>query len=85
MKIIIKSPNERTIRLIFPTRLLFNSLTAKIGAAALKKYVPSDKFKIKPRDLHKLIKEINRIKRKYPGLVLVDVETSDGDIVKIKL
>lgn len=85
MRITIKSPNEKTIRIILPTRLLFNSLTARIGAGVVNKYVPSDKLKLKSRDLQKFMKEVNRIKRKYPGLLLVDLESSKGETVQIKL
>lgn len=85
MRIIIESPGEKTIRLIFPTRLLFNNLTALIGAGTINKYIPSSSPRISAGQLRGLIKEINRVKRKYRDFVLVDVESSDGDIVKIVL
>lgn len=85
MRIIIESPGEKTIRLIFPTRLLFNNLTALIGAGTINKYIPSSSPRISVGQLRGLIKEVNRVKRKYRGFVLVDVESSDGDIVKIVL
>lgn len=36
-------------------------------------------------DLSKLVAEIRRMKRKYPDLYLVEIESSDGDTVKIKI
>lgn len=85
MRIIVKSPNEKPIRIILPTRLVFNKLTARIGAGAINKYIPSKKFKINSHDLHRFMKGINRIKHKYPGLVLVDAESSDGEKLQIRL
>jgi len=85
MKIIIKSSDYKSIRLVFPTRLLLNGLTARIGAGAINKHLHPDNFKIKSGDLRRIIKEIHRIKRKYPDLVLIDLESSDGDKVQIKL
>lgn len=83
MRIFVKSPGEKTIRLRFPTCLIFNSLTAPIGFKIIKKYVDFD-VNISAHDSRRLIKEISRMKRKYPDLCLVEVE-SGRDIVKINL
>jgi len=85
MKIIVNSPNEKAIKLVFPTRLIFNRLTACIGAKTVSKYVAADNIQLKPRDLYRFMKEINRLKRKNPDLVVVDVQSSDGDTVLITL
>ena len=85
MRITIQSPGERTIKLSIPTRLIFNGFTAKIGAASIRKYVSSDVVKISSADLKRLLKEFNRIKHKYPDLELVNVESSDGERVTIRL
>jgi hypothetical protein len=85
MRITIKSPDFKTIRLIFPTKLLFNTLTARIGCGIINKYVPSDEIKLSSQDLRRLSKEIIRIKKKYPDLILVDVVSGDGEQVQIKL
>lgn len=84
MRIIIKSPNEKPIRLFFPARLLFNGFIARIGFGAINRYIPSDKIKLKSHDLRMFMKEFRRIKHKYPDFVLVDIESSKGDIVQIK-
>ena len=76
MRITIQSPSEKIIKLAFPTRLIFNNFTAKIGAASIRKYVPIEDVNINSTDLKRFIKEINRIKRKYPNLELVNVESS---------
>ncbi len=85
MRIIIKSPGEKTIKLAFPTRMIFNGLTAKLGAASINKYVSVDDVNISSADLKRLMKEINYIKGRYPHLELVNVESSDGKKVVINL
>lgn len=84
MKIKIKSEGKN-INLVFPTRLLVNRFTASIGAEVINENSGSGDMEINAKDLQKLFNEINRIKRKYPKLVLVDVESANGDIVKITL
>lgn len=85
MKIIIKSPGEKAIRILIPTRLLCNNFTALIGTKAASKYLPTSYQKLSSKQLRMLFKEFIRISRKYRGLVLVDVESSDGEILKIIL
>lgn len=85
MRILIQSSGEKAIKITLPTRMLFNSLTASIGAKAIRRYVSTDDVKLSSADLRRLMKEINKIKKRFPGLLIVDVESSDGDIVKISL
>lgn len=85
MKIVIQSPDKRPIKIAFPTRMLFNNLTATIGGWAINKYVATDEVNLSSADMRRLMKEINRIKHKYPDLLLVDVEASDSGSVKITL
>lgn len=85
MRITIQSPGKRPIKLAFPTRMIFNSFTASIGGRAINKYVSTDEVDLNSADLKRLMKEINNIKRKYPDFVLVDVQGSDGETVKITL
>jgi|HigsolmetaAR203D_1030402.scaffolds.fasta_scaffold01584_6 hypothetical protein len=82
MKISIDVPGEKPIRLVIPTRLLFNSLTAAIGAQVLRNNKELD-FSISGKDLRRLVRELHRMKRKHRNLLLVDVETADGTIVRI--
>lgn len=85
MKITVKSPGEKSLKFAFPTRMLFNGFTAKIGAASIRKYVSTEVTDISSADLRKLMKEIRRIKDHYPDLELVNVESSDGSSVIIRL
>ncbi|NMB43002.1 MAG: hypothetical protein GX995_02580 [Clostridiales bacterium] len=84
MKIKIIS-KEKNINLNLPTRLLFNGLTARIAAKAINDNVDTNNLELTSKDMKRLFDELNRIKRKYPDLVLVDVESASGEIVKIKL
>ncbi len=86
MKIYIKSPGTITVRLIFPTRMLFNRLTAAIAEKLLKEHAALFKdADISSADLRRLAREVNRMKKKHPHLCLVHVESAGGDIVKIYL
>jgi len=86
MRIYISSPREKTINLRFPTRLVFNKLTAIIGAKAMNKHIQTDeKLNISSHDMKRFFKELIRMKKKYPDLYLVDVESADGDVIKIIL
>lgn len=84
MKIIIKS-EERKLYIWFPTRLLLNGLTARIGDKMTQKYVPKEVWPLKPGDLPLLVKEINKARRFCRGMPLVDVEEADGGGVQVYL
>jgi len=86
MKILISSRGEKTVKLLVPTRLIFNRLTGFIVAKALSKYVSfNENINISSYDINRIIKEFIRMKKKFPDLVLVDIESSNGDIIQIKL
>ena len=81
MKISIDVPNKKPIRLVIPTRLLFNSLTAAIGAQVLRN--KNLDLSISSKDVRRLVREMHRMKQKHRNLLLVDVEAADGTIVRI--
>ncbi|TAH74973.1 MAG: hypothetical protein EWM47_00925 [Anaerolineaceae bacterium] len=85
MRIKIKNPGSKDIKLAFPTRMIFNGFTARIGAASINKYVSIDNKRISHTDLKRLMKEVNNVKSRYPDLELVNVEASDGTSVIITL
>ena len=74
---------ENNIRILLPTGLVFSRLTAMIGVAVIKKYAPERGISAKQIDA--LFAEFRRIKRRYGRWELVDVESADGQIVKIIL
>lgn len=82
MKIVLGSSNGKTIKLMFPTRFLFNSITATIGTKIICKYVQKD---VSSHDLRRFAREVNRMKKKHPRMNIVDIESVDGDIVQIRL
>lgn len=85
MRIIVRSKRNKDVDLRLPTRMIFNSFTGTIGAGIVNKYIHTNNgVKLKAGDLRRLMREINRIKKKYPGLNLVEAE-ADGEVVKITL
>lgn len=84
MRIKIRS-QEKNLNLNFPTKLLLNRFTAKIAIKAMNENIKTDNTNISSKDLRRLFDEIHRIKRKYPNLELVNVESANGDTVVIKL
>lgn len=84
MKIIVKS-QETNLKIRIPTALLLNRLTAAVGARVIEKHVPQDVLTIEGKDLIRLVKEVNRVRKFHKDMPLVDVEDADGDVVKIYL
>jgi hypothetical protein len=85
MRILVESHDEKTINLIFPTVMIFNRLTAAIGSSAIRQHLGTDLSEFKSADINRLFREIRRVKRKYPHLELVSVDSADGDKVRITL
>lgn len=83
MRILVHGAGEKPIRVVFPTRLLFNGLTALLAKTAVQKYAPGEH--LRASDLHRLMRELNRMKRIHPNLELVSVDSADGDHIRITL
>ena len=84
MKIRIKS-SEVNMNLMLPTRLLFGKTVVKIANTIGRRYAAEALESIPPEALEILCAELRRIKKQHGSWELVDVETADGDIVKIAL
>ncbi len=89
MKIYVKKPGKRALRLIFPT-----ILTSRLTMGLLKKVIhDSMEDKLEPNTLACIDQvnlkgyagQIKAVKRMYPKLDIVDIEGSDGTVVKITL
>ena len=82
MKIVINSSDFRKpMRLGFPTALVLNRLTACFAPMVLKdKDIP-----ITRKQAVRLIKELKRCKKRFPGWKIVEVTSSDGEAVEIWL
>ena len=81
MKIIVKSDDHKNIKLLFPTGLLLNNITAIFVHRAMKKKGIS----IRIGHLRTLMKVLKRYKRKHKNWNLVEVNSSDGNYVQIKI
>ena len=81
MKILVRSEN-RTIRILFPTGLLLNHLTAFITVKALKSALSVD---LTAGQIVELARAIKAYKRRHKGWELVNITSSNGDVVYIRL
>lgn len=84
MRICIKSGTQ-TIRFSLPTCLVFSRAVAWFGAHYGLRYAGEFVKDLSPDQFDMLFAEFRRIKKKYSRWELVDVESSNGDLVKIEL
>lgn len=86
MHIYIKDNDGHVINLRFPTRLIFNNLTAGVGTAVLNKYVSIPQgLNLDAGQMRHLIRTLHACRKRYPGLYLVEVSSVGGEEVRIKL
>lgn len=76
---------ERNICVPLPTSLIFSDLTAYIGTKAIRKYVPERAHYFNADQLKALFCAIRQIKRQRGSWVLVDVQSADGQTVKVTI
>lgn len=82
MKIIVKG-NGQNISLSLPTKLIFSKRVLKL---VLKNNRHVSKLeKIPPHAVEALVDELRRVKKKYGTWELVEVDSADGEYVKITL
>lgn len=81
MKIVVKSNEGTNIRLPIPSGLVLNRFAAGFAPKYLKEYG----IDITKEQAINFVKELNRYRRRHPEWVLVEVQSSDGEYVKIKL
>ncbi len=86
MKIKIRSSSRKLV-LWFPSRLIFNPITATLAGSKIihKIFDGEEKNIISPKACRTLFREINRCRRKHKNWTLVDVCTSDGTEVNVRL
>ena len=76
--------DDTNISLWLPTRLLFSKTILCLGLRIGQRYVEQIP-NIPPEAVGALCKEIRRIKRTRGSWELLNVETSDGDLIQITL
>ena len=81
MKIVVKSENDSKYKFLLPSCLVLNPFTAIISPQILRKYG----VKITKKQAYAFIRALNKYRHRHPNWVLVEVRSSDGDHVKIKL
>ena len=84
MKIYIHEPEEeKNIRLTIPNGVIYNKLGAMIAGRVIEENTQENT--ITKEQLKRLMKEIKRYVKQFGHFDLVDIETSDGEIIKITL
>lgn len=82
MKIIVRT-KEKKLRLWLPGSLLYGRISARIAIAAIIKYAPD--CGIPPKEMGLLLAALRDFARAHPGWQLVDLQSHDGDIIRITL
>ena len=81
MRIVVKNKGEKDIRLILPTGLVFNPVTALLLPAAAKNHG----VRITTRQAMAFVKALHDCKHRFPNWVMVEAEDADGGKVEIKM
>lgn len=82
MKIYIKEENHNPIKIRIPNSIIMNRFVASIGSRTIKQ---TNNIQISSNDLNQLFKAIKESKRMFGNYCLVEVESNDGEIVRIEL
>lgn len=82
MKIIVRT-KEKKLRLWLPGGLLYGRISARIAIAAIARHAPNSG--VSPQMLAALLTALRDFARTHPGWQLVDLQSHDGDIVRITL
>lgn len=81
MIIRLKSKNGPKLWIPVPLGLLCNRLTAGIAAKAM----AQNGWNATPEQMAKLFWVLRQCRRRFPGLVLTEAESAEGDRVQVKL
>lgn len=84
MKIRIETPNSR-LTFFLPTGLLFGRSGAWLVKRCGRKFYGDAVKNIPPQTVNALFAQICRIKKEHGNWDLVEVESADGEYVKIQL
>lgn len=81
MQIVVRSHEGTNIRLPIPTGLVLNRWGVAFMFGSMKKYG----LNVTKEQASAFARLLNRYRRSHPEWVLVEVESADGDYVKIRL
>ena len=81
MRIVVKSNDGPHIWLPIPSGLVLNRFVAGVAP----KYLKEHGIHITKEQAVAFIKALNQYRRKHPEWVLVEVQSSDGEYVEVKL
>lgn len=81
MKIVVKGDDGKKLRIPIPTGIVLNRFTAGFAP----KYLKKQGLNVTKEQAVAFVQELNRYRRKHPEWVLVEVKSSDGEYVEIKL
>lgn len=84
MKITIKGDGHHSLYIIFPTRIVFIPTLISLGLRIARRKCPHVPH-ISRSTLRTLSSSIQETKRRYGHYELVNIESNDGDMVKIVL
>ena len=84
MKIQIKSGTSR-LNFRLPTCLVFGKVTVRLANSIGRRYAADAMKDIPPEALEAIFAEFSRIKRVHGKWELVDIQSSNGDIVNVIL
>lgn len=81
MRIIIDEGKEKTIKLVLPTGMVLNRLTASMAPGLLEK----KGIIITGEQMLLLIQALRRCRRHHPEWKLVEIDSSKGEHIEISL
>jgi hypothetical protein len=81
MKIVVKSNEGPNLWLPIPSGLVLNRFVAGFAPQYLKEYG----LDITKEQAISFVKALNKYRRRHPQWVLVEVQSAEGEYVKIKL
>ena len=84
MRIQIKSGISR-LNVWLPTGLVFGKITVRLANTIGRRYAADAMKNISPEALEALFGELSRVKKIHGKWELVDIQSSNGDMVKIVL
>ena len=85
MRINIESEGKK-IRLALPSGLIYGFAFGRAGLKYLKRYVDADMFaNMTKKDMKKIRKTLLRMRKIHKNWNVVEVDSSDGDRIKIRL